>query len=119
LKLLLDEMYPQAIAEHLARKGHDVDAVTARADLRGLSDHALFAHAQAESRTIVTENVVDFSRIADELDGSGRVHHGLVLIDPARYPRGQSRTIGRLVRGLDRLLAAHPHMRADSRRHWL
>ena len=112
-------MYPQAIAEQLARRGHDVDAVTARPDLRGLDDRALFMHAQAESRTIVTENIVDFSRIADEQDGAGRAHHGLVLVNPARYPRGQRRTVGRLVRALDRLLGEHPHKRADSRRHWL
>jgi hypothetical protein len=112
-------MYPHGIAEQLARRGHDVDAVTARPELRGLSDEELFARAQHEGRTLVTENVADFCRIADEQDRGGRAHHGLVLLDPARYPRGASRTVGRMVTALHRLLEARPGDRTDSRRVWL
>jgi predicted nuclease of predicted toxin-antitoxin system len=119
LRLLLDEMYPHRIAEQLRRKGHDVDAVSARAELRGCSDEQLFARAQHERRAVVTENVADFSRIADEQDRGGRPHHGLVLVDPSRFPRGSSRTIGRMVRGLDRLLEERRGDRAHSRREWL
>ena len=119
MRLLLDEMYPPAIAQQLARRGHDVEAVTARADLRGLGDHELFAHAQAGRRAIVTENLADFSRIADEHDRGGRPHHGLVLVDPAKFPRGERRTIGRLVRALDRLAGQRPGEDAGSRRDWL
>lgn len=119
MRLLLDEMYPQAIAEQLRHRGHDVVAVTARPELRGLDDHHLFAHAQRGFRTVVSENVPDFCRIADEHDRGGRAHHGLVLIDPARHPRGKSRTIGRMLTALDRLLAKRPGEAADSRRDWL
>lgn len=119
MRLLLDEMYPHAIAEQLGHKGHDVDAVTGRAELRGLSDDQLFALAQEEHRATVTENVADFSRLADAYDRAARAHYGLVLIDPAKYPRGASRTIGRLVRALDRLLAERQGELADSVRHWL
>jgi hypothetical protein len=119
LRLLLDEMYPHAIAEQLGRRGHDVEAVTARHELRGLADDVLFARAQEERRAVVTENVADFCRIADEHDRGGRSHYGLVLVDPATYPRGVRRTIGRLVGALDKLLGRRMGDRADSRRDWV
>jgi predicted nuclease of predicted toxin-antitoxin system len=119
LRLLLDEMYPYSIAEQLGRKGHDAQAVTARAELRALSDVDLFARAQEEHRAVVTENVADFCRIADDMDRGGQPHHGLVLVDPTTYPRGASRTIGRLVTALDRLMEERAGERADSRRDWL
>lgn len=119
MKVLLDEIYPYIVAERLCGDGHDVDAVTGRPELRGLSDDALFALAQEEHRVVATENVADFCRIADELDRSGRIHHGLVLVDPTRYPRGARRTIGLLVTALSRLLNERPGENADSRRDWL
>jgi hypothetical protein len=112
-------MYPHSIAEQLERKGRDVHAVTARPELRALSDVELFARAQEEHRAVVTENIADFCRITDEQDRSNRAHHGLVLVDPARYPRGESRTIGRMVTALERLLGERPGAEADSRRDWL
>jgi hypothetical protein len=112
-------MYPYSIAEQLERDGHDVHAVTARPELRGLSDVDLFARAQEEHVAIVTENVADFCRIADEHDRAGRPHYGLVLVDPAKYPRGNARTIGQLVTALDRLLNERTRERAGSRRDWL
>jgi hypothetical protein len=33
LRLLIDEMYPAAIAEQLRRRGHDASTVTERAEL--------------------------------------------------------------------------------------
>ncbi len=119
MRLLLDEMYPYSIAEQLGHKGHDAQAVTARAELRALSDTDLFARAQEEHRAVVTENVADFCRIADEHDRVGRPHYGLVLVDPDKYPRGNARTIGRLVTALDRLLSERTREHADSRRDWL
>jgi predicted nuclease of predicted toxin-antitoxin system len=119
LRLLLDEMYPAAIAEQLRARGHDVDAVTARAELRALPDPDLFEVAQQEGRAVVTENIGDFSAIADATDQRGTPHHGLVLVDPAKYPRGNRRTVGRLVTQLDRLPDDHRGDAATSSRHWL
>lgn len=104
MRLLIDEMYPPSIAEQLRTRGHDVVAVTARPEMRALPDDSVFATAQQEHRAVVTENIGDFSAIADAADHRGQLHHGLILIDPAKYPRGNPRTVGRLVTKLDWLL---------------
>jgi predicted nuclease of predicted toxin-antitoxin system len=119
LKLLLDEMYPPAIAAQLRDRGHDVVAVAARAELRGLPDDGVFATAQQEHRAVVTENVGDFSLIADAADQRGFPHHGLILVDPVKYPRGNPRTIGRMVTRLDLLLNDHRPGKPTSLRWWL
>jgi len=119
LRLLLDEMYPPSIALELRRGGHDVGAVTERADQRGLPDAELFAVAQAEGRAVVTENVRDYAPLADAHDGRSEQHFGLVLVPAQRYPRGQTRTVGRLIAALDVLLASVPTNDPTSLRHWL
>lgn len=72
LRLLLDKMYPAAIAEQLRCRGHDVDAVPERADLRSLQDTDVFAAAHEERRAVVSENIGDFSGIADGVCRSKR-----------------------------------------------
>jgi hypothetical protein len=119
LRLLLDEMYPSVVAERLRSRGHDVVAVTERPELRSLADADVFTVSLSERRTVVTENIADFVSIGDSLDERGQTHFGLVLIDPVRYRRGHSRTIGRMVTELDRLLGDHPGDRATALRHWL
>jgi hypothetical protein len=100
VRILLDEMYRRTIAEGLRRRRHDAVAVTERPELRNLPDPELFAAAQAERRAVVTENIRDFVPIADDYETRGIAHHGLVLVHPAAYPRGRSRTIGLLVTAL-------------------
>jgi hypothetical protein len=112
-------MYPPSIAAQLRLRSHDVDAVAERVDLRGLSDPAVFATAQAEGRAVVTENLADFIRVVNEHDRRGEAHHGVVLVDPATHPRGASPTIGRMVSALDLLLSQRPGHEAVSLRHWL
>ncbi len=119
LKLLIDEMYPAAIAEQLRNRKHDVEAVTERVALRALEDVHIFALAQQEQRAVVTENIDDYSVIADGCDQRGQAHYGLVLVPPSTHPRGDSRTIGRMVSELDRLLSRHPKHTPTSLRHWL
>ncbi len=119
LKLLIDEMYPPAIAEQLRARGGDVEAVTGRPELRALQDTDIFALAQQEQRAVVTENIADFSVIADVYDQRSQAHHGLVLVPPGSYPRGSTGTIGRMVTELDRLLGEHPETTPMSLRHWL
>jgi hypothetical protein len=112
-------MYPSAIAEQLRRRGYDVSAVTERADLRSLDDPALFGLAQQERRAVVTENVADFIPLADGADQRGQRHQGLILIDPGKFPRGNPRTIGRLVAELLAVLNAYVDDKPRSIRHWL
>lgn len=119
VKLLLDEMYPPAIAEQLRDRKHDADAVTERAELRTRADADLFALAQSEQRAVVTENIDDFSAIAGDHDQRGQAHFGLVLVSHSRYPRSSPGTIGRMVTALDRLLGEHPEATPTSVRHWL
>jgi NAD(P)-dependent dehydrogenase (short-subunit alcohol dehydrogenase family) len=112
-------MCPYVIAQQLHRRGHEVVAVTERPEYRSLSDAAVFAVAQEAQQTVVTENVADFVPLVDAADQRGERHHGLVLVDPSRYPRGSRRTIGRMVRALERLLGEHPSAEPVSARHWL
>jgi hypothetical protein len=112
-------MYPPAIAQQLRELGHDAEAVAERAELRALDDGAIFTLAQRERRAVVTENIADFSVIANEHDQRGRPHEGLVLVSPSGYPRGNSRTIGRMVTALDRVLNAQPEEGPRSLRLWL
>jgi predicted nuclease of predicted toxin-antitoxin system len=119
LRLLIDEMYPAAIAEQLRGRGYDVSAVTERVALRSLADAAIFATAQDERRAVVTENVADFVPLADTVEQRGKPHHGLVLADPAKFPRGNPRIRGRMVRELLKLLAQEPSDHPRSLRHWL
>jgi hypothetical protein len=119
LKVLIDEMYPQAIAEQLRQRGGDVEAVTERPELRALADADIFALAQQEQRAVLIENIADFSVIADGYDQRSQAHHGLVLVPPESYPRGRPGTIGRMVTALDQLLGEHPETTPTSLRHWL
>lgn len=112
-------MYPPAIAEQLGLRGHDAAAVAARGELRALSDPDLFATAQDERRAIATENISDFTSIADAYDQRGQLHYGLVLVDPGKYPRGEKRTIGRMVTAIDSMLREHPGEEPTSLRSWL
>lgn len=119
LRLLLDEMYPYVIAEQLRRLGYSVDAITQRAELRMLADTDVFATAQLEQRTLLTENIADFSLTADSYDRRGEGHYGFVLVDPNKYPRGNPHTIGRMVTKLDELLRLSPGDKAVGLRHSL
>jgi len=112
-------MYPATLADQLRNRGHDVSAVTERLGLRALPDADVFAVARRERRAVVTENIADFIPLVVGADQRGDACFGLVLIDPVKYPRGQRRTIGRLVTALDSLLQGHPGDQATSPRHWL
>ena len=120
MKLLLDEMYPYSIAEQLRARGHDVVAIGERAGLRGAPDRQVFSLAQEEGRALVTDDV-DFRSIESEHRARGEPHHGLLFTSNRRFPRGQPRTVGPLVRALDRFLSAEGVTLAESPSftHWL
>lgn len=99
MRILLDEMYPPALAEKLRAQGHDVRAVTEDADLIGSDDETLLAYATATQSCLITENVQDFAALAKHT-----AHAGILLVHPRRWPRdgagiaGLAVTLDRTVR---------------------
>lgn len=100
MRALLDEMIPPAVAEQLRQRGHDVIAVTERADLRSLPDREIFALAQAEGRAIVTRDRADYLALDRDHRAAENTHAGLILV-PSRFASG---SIAPLVKALDQLL---------------
>jgi predicted nuclease of predicted toxin-antitoxin system len=85
-RLLLDEMYPPALAADLRDRGIDCLAVLEpRAGLAGTPDDRVLAWAAAEGRAVVTQNVADFARLSATAS-----HRGIVLVPASRYPRSRS-----------------------------
>jgi len=100
--LLLDEMYPPALAQRLRDRGHDVLAVLdVEVGLASRSDEDVLAWAARNNRCLVTENVSDFARLASQ----GVAHCGLNFVLAPRYPRTASGLV-RLGDSLDVLLAS-------------
>lgn len=112
MRLLLDEMYPPALAEKLRAQGHDVLAVAEDPDLVGSDDETVLAHATAARRCLVSENVQDFAALAKHA-----AHHGILLAHPRRRPRDGS-GIARLGTALERTIRENRLPRADET-HWL
>ena len=104
MKLLIDEMWPPVVAAQLRERGHDAASVAERADLRGLPDPMIYVAAQSEARVVVTENVADFRPLVVECIAQGKSHAGIIFTSNRRFPRGDSRTLGRLVQALDGLI---------------
>ena len=116
MKLLLDEMMDPRVADQLRQRGHDVIAVGEVSALQGLSDLAILSAAWAEERVVVTEDRRDYRRLAAAELSSGRRHPGLILTSNRRWPRGNPRTLGRLVTALDALLTSDVEVEGE---HWL
>jgi Domain of unknown function (DUF5615) len=81
----LDEHLQRSVARELRRLGIDVET-TVEARLIGAPDHVHLAHAHAEGRVIVTEDV-DYRRLHD----AGQAHSGI-----AYFPSGRP-SIGEIV----------------------
>lgn len=97
MKLLVDEMYPPALAERLRAVGIDAVSVS---DLRlgGSSDAEVFGAAVASGQVVLTENVGDFARIAAEHSTAGGQHNGVLIALSSRFSRRPA--------GIQRLIAA-------------
>ena len=95
MKLLLDEMYSPGLAGALRMA--DVDACTVlELGLAGSSDPEVFAAAIADGRTLLTENVADFTRISAEHLLAGQHHPGVLIALSSRFSR-RAEGIGPLV----------------------
>lgn len=118
MKLALDHHYATAIAVQLRELGHDVVAAVEEGwETEG--DEALLVICEEQGRTLVTNNVGDFTVIARRWAVEGRWHAGLVFTSDSSMPRGRG-TIGRYVDALDVLVRLH--LKDGSfvdRSHWL
>jgi len=116
VKLLLDEMISAVVAEQLRVRGRDVEAVSERRELRGLSDEQVFRYAQAAERPVVTYNRDDFLEHDRRFRSQGRNHSGIVMLNPRRFPKRPA-SIGPIVKSLDELMTDGPPY--ESFIHWL
>lgn len=86
MKVLVDEMYPAAVAEALHAAGIEATTV-AELRLAGASDQEVFGAAAAGGYAVVTENVGDFTRIAAEHSTAGCHHDGMLIALSSRFSR--------------------------------
>lgn len=100
--LLLDERYPPALAQQLRAGGHDVVAVLdVEVGLAAKTDEDVLAWAGRNGRCVITENVSDFARLAQQ----GFSHAGLIFVSSRRFPRTGA-GLQRLAKALDELLSS-------------
>ena len=107
MKLLLDETLSTVIAEQLRSRGHDVVAVTERPELRGVLNSELLPSAREEQRAVVTYNRDDFLALDRQYRHEGREHHGIVILNPRRFPPGEASTRA-LIASIEALLDGGP-----------
>ena len=111
-RLLLDEMFPKAMADQLNAKGHDVRAIVADPDFVGLPDEDVLIGAAEAGRALVTANIKDFMPIDARYRAAGRSHAGLFMVSTKTFP--QNRTyVTAVTSALDALLAAEDGIHAD------
>jgi hypothetical protein len=90
--LLLDEMFPDSIAQQLRAKAHDVLSVVADPALAGLPDEQILAHAAAEERALVTANIKDFVPLDGRYRAAAQSHSGLILVSTKAFPQNRAFT---------------------------
>lgn len=89
MKLLVDEMYPPALAESLRAQGIEAVSVVERG-MAGWSDAELFAAGVDQGYAILTENVSDFARLAADHLTAGAHHPGVLVALSSRFSRRPS-----------------------------
>ena len=86
MKLLIDEMYPPALAGALRSAGIEAYTVAERG-LAGRADLDILAYSEAEGFVLLTENVADFTRLAAERLTAGMHHPGVLIALSSRFSR--------------------------------
>ena len=113
VKLLLDVHHSRVAAERLRSQDHDVLAASDDRVLAVMTDEDLLRFAAAEQRSLVTENVKDFDRIARTWLTAGEHHAGIVFTSPRRFHRGRLGYPEGLVVALEQLLVNPPRAEHD------
>ena len=123
MRLVLNEMWSPAIAEQLRARGFDVVAACEPAwasRYRSVEDDVVFARAQRDERTVVTDNIEDFQPLHTHLEARNETHWGVVYALRPWFDRSRSEeVVGRMVRALEALLRDHPEHVPLSRGHYL
>ena len=108
MKLLLDEMISPRIARELRGQGFDVQAIKSdRPDLETLADREIVRRVAAEKRAVVTNDVLDFQLIHNQLMAPDEEHYGMVFTSDATMPRNKA-SVPLWVKALKKLLEASP-----------
>ncbi len=102
-RVLLDEMFPQAMANQLNAKGHDARAIVADPEFAGLPDEDVLIGATEAGRALVTANIKDFMPIDARYRAVSRSHAGLVMVSSKTFPQGRAYVIA-VTSALDALL---------------
>lgn len=89
-RLLLDEMFPAAMAEQLCAKGYDVRAVVASPEFTGLPDEEILLGATEAGRSLVTANIRDFMSLHARYRAANRSHAGLILVSTKTFPQNRA-----------------------------
>lgn len=110
MRVLLDEMWTPAISVELRKRGFDVIAIGEAehaSRYAGIADDDVFARAQEDGRTIVTDNVPDYEQVRRAWEARGRLHHGVIyaLDPPFNRHRGDA-VVGQMVLALELLLGS-------------
>ncbi|MEV4707989.1 DUF5615 family PIN-like protein [Actinoplanes sp. NPDC049316] len=107
IRLLLDEMFSQTIADALRAKGHEVVALVGNTEMRAMPDEDVYAWAAANGYWLLTENVRDFRPIMLQCRQTGTATTGLLFTSSRTFPRSRQ-NIGPLVDALHSWLSAGP-----------
>lgn len=115
MKLLLDEMYSERVAESLREQGHDAVHVR-EIGLGGALDAEVLARAGEEGRTVVTENAADFLPLLDHRQSAGLPMTAVLIALTANRGTGGS-LHARLAAAIHEWAAETPDPYAHA--HWL
>src|SRR5437867_10200652 len=101
-------MWTPAIASGLRKRGLDAIAIGESeyaSRYAGIPDHEVFARAQEQARTIVTDNVPDYEQVRRDWEARGRSHHGVIYALDPPFNRHRGGAVG-MVRALEHFLGS-------------
>lgn len=109
MKVILDEMWTPTIALELRKRGFDVIAINEPAHAgryAGILDDDVFARAQEDGRSVVTDNIPDYESARLDWEAHGTAHHGVIyaLNPPFNRHHGDA-VIGQMVKALEHFLS--------------
>ena len=83
-------MFPEAMADQLSAKGHDVRAVVTTPVFAGLPDEEILIGAAEAGRALITANIKDLMPIDARYRATGRTHAGLIMVSTKTFPQSRA-----------------------------